>query len=170
MRCSSLSRRPLGAAWAALALALLALAAPARAGTVTATFDTVSPGEVVTISSGGFNATGWAGGYNFKNASGDLTGNFGGFCIDIAQDIYGNTTLQFNVQALSAAPVPGGGMGALRANLIRELWAADYAKIGASNQKAAAFQLAIWEIINETTLVNGQLDLSVTRGSFQATD
>src|SRR5205823_8879320 len=79
---------------AALLAALVALtaAAPARAGYVTATFSTVNPGEVVNISSTQppVSGSGWAGVYNFTNASGDLNGNFASFCIDIAQDIYSN--------------------------------------------------------------------------------
>jgi MYXO-CTERM domain-containing protein len=159
------------AALAAL-IALLA-AAPVRADQVTATFSNVNPGEVVTISSSQppVSGSGWAGVYNFTNASGYLTGNYAAFCIDIAQDIYTNQTATFNVQSLGSAPVPGNAMGQLRANLIGELWYNDYAKIGSSNSNGAAFQLAVWEIINEqTTDKNGNLVLNVSSGSFSATD
>jgi MYXO-CTERM domain-containing protein len=154
------------------ALAVLATAAPARAGMVTATFSTVSPGEVVTISSTSNNVhgSGWAGVYKFVNASGDLKGSFASFCIDIAQEIYSNQTVTFNVQNLASAPVPGTPMGQMRASLIGELWYNDYAKIGTSNSNAAAFQLAVWEIINEQTTKNGKLVLDVTGGTFSATD
>ncbi len=54
-------------------------------------------------------------------------------------------------------------MGALRASLIGELWYQDYASIGTSDTNAAAFQIAIWKIINETT--PGDMT-DVTKGSF----
>ena len=41
-------------------------------------------------------------------------------------------------------------MGQTKANLIAELWARNYLSIGTDNVKAAAFQIDIWEIINET--------------------
>ncbi len=166
MRCSLPPRRP-GFRLAALAAVTAALAAaPSRADFVTSTFTNVSPGEVVTING---NLTGWAGQYNFTNASGYLHGNYGGFCIDIGQDIYGNQTATWQVANLASAPNDGNnspGMGTLRANLIEELWYNDYASALTSNSNAAAFELAIWEIINETNL--SQLD--VTKGSFWAQD
>jgi hypothetical protein len=157
---------------AAAVLAAVVLGAPARAGfTVTATFDTVAPGEVVTITLGGQSETGWAGVYNFKNASGYSNGSSGGFCIDISQNIYSNVTATWNVTDLANAPTPGNQMGTLRANLIRELWYNDFGLSGSSNSNAAAFQLAIWEIENETTTnANGTLALNLSTGSFTATD
>jgi hypothetical protein len=133
----------------------------ARASYVTATFSTVNPGEVVTITSGGKSETGWAGIYNFTNASGYTTGNIQGFCIDIAQAIYSGTTVTFNVDSLANAPVPGPAMGAKKADLVRELWGRDYALIGTDNVKAAAFQIDIWEIINETSST-----LDIRHGNF----
>lgn len=138
----------------------------ASAGWVTATFSDVNPGEVVTIHSAtmGLNETGWAGVYNFKNASGDLTGNLRTFCIDIAQDIYYNTTATFEVKSLATAPTPGTAMGQANANLISELWGRDFASI-TTNTQAAAFQIAVWEIINEKS---GNA-LNVKTGDFTVT-
>jgi hypothetical protein len=151
------------------AMMTLAVAAtPAQADMqVTSTFTNVNPGEVVGITSQSPNVSGygWAGVYNFSNASGYLTGNYSGFCIDIAQDIYSNQTATWTVAALSSAPTPGTAMGTYKAALIGELWYQDYGSIGTSNQAAAAFQIAIWEIINETTST-----LSVTGGSFTVSD
>jgi hypothetical protein len=152
----------------AVALGLGMAAAPARADIVTSTFSDVNPGEVATISSTNPNIgtlSGWAGVYNFTNATGAITGDYSGFCIDIAQDIYGGQTVTFTVAALSSAPTPGNPMGQLRANLIGELWYNDYSSIGSSNTNAAAFQLAIWEIINEQNLSTNGLNL--TNGTFQ---
>jgi hypothetical protein len=153
-------------------LAVLAAAATARSDQVAATFDTVNPGEVVSITSGGTTWNGvWAGEYDFRNASGVLNGYLRGFCIDINQDIYWNQTVTFDVASLKDAPVPGPSMGPLRARLIRELWANDFNRIGTSNSNAAAFQLAVWEIINETkTNADGTLALGLNGGTFTATD
>jgi hypothetical protein len=176
MRCFILPCRP-RLRLAALAIAFaVALAAPAQASMVTSTFENVSPGQVVTIydsSSVANGEPGWAGQYNFMNASGYLTGPYGGFCIDIGQNIYGGVTTTFNVADLANAPVPGQSMGSLRANLIEELWSNDYAfaltanKYGTAAENAAAFQVAIWEIINETnTDGNGNYVLDVKSGQF----
>jgi len=162
------------AAAVAAVIALGMVGLPAHAQFVTATFTSVSPGEVVAIPVNGSTEWGWAGDYRFSNASGNLTGSFSGFCIDISQDIFLNQTLTFNVAALGNAPVDGNlptAMGGLRANLIGELWYNDYALIGTDNSKAAAFQLAIWDIINETdTNLNGTLALNINSGAFYATD
>jgi hypothetical protein len=150
----------------ATALALCLAAAQVHADYETATFSNVNPGEVVTIYAPGLQATGWAGDYNFVNGSGLINGSFLGFCIDINQDIYSNQTVTFGVAALNNAPVPGQAMGTYRANLIRELWANDYLASQQSNSNAAAFQISIWEIINEAT--GNPLD--VTSGTFRVTD
>ncbi len=152
---------------------LAAVASSALAGMVTATFDTVNPGQVVTIQSKALSSnpvteSGWAGVYNFKNATGDLTGSFKAFCIDIAQDIFGNQTVQFGVAALSNAPTPGTAMGQYRADLLAELWSNHYADLGTSSAKAASFQLDIWEVINETQLdANNHLVLNLGAGDFR---
>jgi hypothetical protein len=149
-------------------------AAPARADSVTATFSNVNPGEIVSIPVNGNMESGWAGIYNFTNSSGYLSGSFSGFCIDIAQDIISNQTATWAVAPLANAPVDGNqptAMGTLRANLVAELWYNDYSLIGTSNSNAAAFQLAIWEIINETQINgNGTLALNIDSGTFYATD
>ena len=139
------------------------IAAPAYADFEIATFSNVNPGEIVTIPVGNQQESGWAGYYKFVNGSGIITGPFSGFCIDIAQDIYTNQTVSFGVAPLQNAPTPGTSMGVTKANLIRELWYNDYAISGNSNSNAAAFQIAIWAIINNDTL-------SVTSGSFIVSD
>ncbi len=149
-----------------LALTLLLASAAVHADYEVATFSTVHPGEVVTIYAPGVQASGWAGDYNFVNGSGPLTGSFLGFCIDIGQDIYSNQTVKFTVASLDNAPVPGPAMSAYQANLIRELWANNYVSSQTSNSNAAAFQIAIWEIINESP----NNPLNVCTGSFQVTD
>jgi hypothetical protein len=153
------------------AIVVLALAPPSsEAGYVTTTFSGVSPGQVVTIrigyagQPGTVTESGWAGVYNFVNSTGDLTGSLDAFCIDVNQGISQGETVTFEVQPLEAAPTPGTAMGDGKADLIRELWGRDFALIGENNRRAAAFQIAVWEIINETS---GTLNLS--NGYFGAT-
>jgi hypothetical protein len=143
-------------------LALAMIVAPAHADFQIATFTNVSPGEVVTISKNGNPESGWAGYYNFVNGSGLINGSFHGLCIDIGQNIYYNQTVTFGVAQLENAPTPGVAMGVNRANLVRELWYSDYTASAQSNSNAAAFEIAIWEIINESS---GN-PLNVTTGQF----
>jgi hypothetical protein len=162
---------------AVLAVAIaVAGVTPSRADYVKATFSDVNPGEVVTITTGAgtssaTSATGWAGFYNFTNASGYLSGNLKAFCIDVSQDINQNQTVTFNVADLANAPDDGAGsstfMGTTKANLIRELWYRDYGLAGLSNSNAAAFQIAIWKIINET---DSTYAADVTQGTFTVSD
>lgn len=153
--------KPLAIVVAAI-IAAGTLATPAPADFETATFSNVNPGEVVTIPVNGKLESGWAGYYNFVNGSGLIKGPFSGFCIDIGQDIYYNQTVNFGVAQLQAAPTPGTAMGTTKANLVRELWYNNYSASGLSNSNAAAFQIAIWEIINESS---GN-PLSVSNGAF----
>ncbi|MCI0684581.1 MAG: hypothetical protein L0Y71_20920 [Gemmataceae bacterium] len=138
-------------------------AVPARAGYVVATFSDVNPGQVVTITANGNTESGWAGVYNFTDASGELTGNLQTFCIDINQAIKKKETVTFDVAELDQAPTPGNAMGATRANYLRELWANSFDLIGTSNMKAAAFQIAVWEIINET---RDLYEFDIRQGNF----
>ncbi len=159
-------RRSLAAAPLLALFAAAAFAAPARASYETATFSNVDPGQIVTITFSGNSATGWAGVYNFINGSGGLTGSFESFCIDVSQDIFAGQTVGFDKSSLANAPNDGNsnpGMGALRASLIAELWFKDRALIGTSDTNAAAFQIAIWKIINETQAADMT---DVTQGSF----
>src|SRR5262245_55232865 len=138
----------------------------ASAGWVTATFSDVNPGQVVTIHSAsmGLNETGWAGVYNCRNASDDLTGDRRTSCIDVAQGSCTSTAATVGVKRLASAPTPGTAMGQDKANLISELWGRDFASI-TTNSQAAAFQIAIWEIINEKS---GNA-LNVKNGDFTVT-
>lgn len=66
------------------------------------------------------------------------------FCTDLYQ-YAGNGSLA--VTKLWDAPVPGPAMGKDRARLIQKLYASKHSESDDSGDKAAAFQLAIWEII-----------------------
>jgi hypothetical protein len=155
-------------------LFVLGISTPVHADYAIATFVNVSPGENVGIPIDGNTHSTTAGVFNFTDASGIFTGSFSGFCIDITQPIFPHLPVMFSVAPLSGAPVDGShstGMGTLRANLIAELWYNNFDSIGTNASKAAAFQLAIWEIVNEThTNRDGTLALSLNSGSFYATD
>lgn len=147
---------------AAAALAITAGSAQA----VFVQFNGVSPSRSVSLSknSGGSynnytvgrnNLTG-----NASNPEG-LQGDFVGFCIDINQSISsGNSYTSFSVTPLANAPIPSSAMGITKANYIAEMWANEFTGLNSSD-KYAAFQVAIWEIINDS-------GLSLTGGTFRA--
>lgn len=84
---------------------------------------------------------------------------FWGFCIDLFDGL--TDPDKWNVVDLELCPEDEGGpMGVARANYIRELWADNYASVN-TNDEAAAFQLAVWEIIYEDYQANG---LGITDG------
>jgi hypothetical protein len=171
------------------AIALCALVAgPAMAdfGSITLKEVSTSPGV------GGFtlyahNFTGGVGGvlagvYNF-----DISGGSGitvpgissytqlpewGFCIEMQ---YSTTSYKpYTIKSLQDAPLTGGPlggpMGATKADAIAELFANHIADVAGNNTNAAAFQLAVWEIVYEN---NGSWDVKATGGAadtgFRAT-
>jgi len=98
-------------------------------------------------------------------------GTFYSFCIDIKDHVNIGSTYTYEVRDLNLAPISNGtgsginsdldgGMAATKAHLIQKLWAAKYALIN-SNTAAAAFQLAVWNIVYET-----QQDWTVSSGKF----
>lgn len=93
-----------------------------------------------------------------------MTGKtFSTFCIEITQFIKTGTSYNWEVVNLASAPTPGAGqgsnttagMGAARANMLQELFEKNYSTLydGADaaekNLRAAAFQVAIWEVVFE---------------------
>ncbi len=81
-----------------------------------------------------------------------------GFCIDLSQNP-AQSYATFDVVPLTEAPNPtfiGSTITTSKANLLRELWARHYST-SMTNQQAAEFQLAVWEIVFETS---GTYDIS----------
>ena len=81
-----------------------------------------------------------------------------GFCIDMLQSPP-STDTTFDVVALTEAPDPtfiGSTITAEKADLLRELWGRHYSPT-MTNQQAGEFQLAVWEIVFETS---GTYDIS----------
>jgi hypothetical protein len=92
-----------------------------------------------------------------------LGDEFGGYCIDINQTINWNYQGTWQIEPLDGAPIgpggdAGGAMGAAKAELLKRLWG-NYFESG----PYAEFQVAVWELLNETT---GTYD--VTDGAFYA--
>lgn len=148
------------------AVAALALAAVATATPVTVTYNGVSPSRTVSLSknSGGSYSNYTVGQSNLTgdvSNPADLRGAFTAFCIDINQSISnGSTYTNFNTAALQDAPIPTSPMGAAKADQIAQLWFNERS-ILSSSDSYGAFQVAIWEIVNDS-------GLSLTGGAFRA--
>lgn len=99
-----------------------------------------------------------------------LDGAWDSFCIDIWDSGGGNA---YNLVGLAQAPdSPGGPMGDATAGkvayLLDQYWNDTWlttANLGNRNNNAAALQLAIWEVVAETSGT-----LSLTAGTFQASN
>jgi hypothetical protein len=119
--------------------------------------------------------SGKAGVYNWTRTGGSVapppavgTG-FVGFCIELESGISTGTEVTFTVELLKDAPKPDsalagppvgpGGMGAAKANLIKELWGENLGTI-VDDETAAAFQIAVWEIVYDDGLSVSSGDLA----------
>lgn len=90
-----------------------------------------------------------------------ISHSFVSFCIQRNQNVYFGGTYDFTTSALDKAPIPGAAMGIGAANQIRRLWAADRGSLGNDNIKNAAFQEAIWKILDSTYVVDSQVAAQV---------
>ena len=78
---------------------------------------------------------------------------FDAFCLEPDQEIPSGANVAYTVVDLASAPpdgATGGAMGAAKADQIAELWGRFRTAIGTDGVKAAAFQLAIWEIVTDS--------------------
>lgn len=151
-----------------MTVAALALASNALAsfGTLSATFDGVSPSSRADYSlDGGDN---WhesrAGVFNWTRTGGSYrtADHFTAFCIELGERISGGADYTYEIVDLEEGTDSMGGMGATRANLIRELFgrfSTPAFNDPLSERKAVALQLCIWEIVHET-----RSSLDLTRG------
>jgi hypothetical protein len=89
------------------------------------------------------------------------------FCIDIRQNAPTGPYVRYDIYALEDAPV-GSPMLAVKADDLRRLFAGHFQETLTNNQ-AAAFQAAVWEIINETSgtynVYNGAFHIAESWGS-----
>lgn len=145
-----------------VAVGSVSLAGVARADTVTATLDGVSPARIVGLSyNDQWLGYAFAGALNWHgeatNGQG-LDGRFTTFCIDLTQDVYLGGTYTFDVADPNLAPNPlpptapvgATGMGATNRQRLESLYALEYERIGTNDDRGAAFQLAIWEMLFDT--------------------
>jgi hypothetical protein len=74
---------------------------------------------------------------------------FGTFCLEPDQEFPSGANVAYSVINLESDP-ENGPMGAAKASAIRELWGRFHTAIGNNNTNAAAFQIAVWEIVTDT--------------------
>ncbi len=151
------------------AAAALICSTAAHADIVEAQFDSVTPSQAVSYSlNGGASYSNTTGGmFNWTRLGGDYAGmgaqgNFITFCIELSQHISYGGQYTYDVIDLDEAPRPGVGMGTENADLLSELFGRHY-DAGFNNTDAAAFQVAVWEIVTDG-------DLSLADGDFRVQD
>ncbi|GIW74689.1 MAG: hypothetical protein KatS3mg103_1211 [Phycisphaerales bacterium] len=156
------------------AAAVLATAGLALADSVDLTFTGVGAGRSFSVVANGTATNAFAGQLNFTmaNGSGPAGGLLGGslttYCIDVLESVASGQQT-YDLAELQDAPVTAGSitpaMGAAKATAIARMYTfAAGQQFGGSNDYAAAFQLAIWEVIGD--LDNG---LDIATGDFQVT-
>jgi hypothetical protein len=179
-----------------LAFALLASASPARGEFITARFNSAEPDLALHVvlrdpDNGGplrgFNGTAAVGQYNWQRTGGDYAGiadSFSTFCIELTENISLGNTYRYDVVGIEAAPLPGnntdpigsgvsGPMGAVKAERLRKFWGSYHDLIlsasttAQARERAAAFQLGIWEIVFDHQA--NVADYNVADGRFYAT-
>jgi len=125
-------------------------------------------GQSVSIthpSSGGSPTTygGFAGFYAWEKQSGDgpiANGTFQTFCIELTENFSTGSVHTVQYANPQDAPDPGnplatvGHMGLAKANLLSELFGRFFAAVDTAKE-AAAFQVAVWEIVFDTGLKLG---------------
>ena len=168
----------------AIAAVIGSLAAGASATTtLNATFNGVSPGANFNYSFDGSSTSTTAGTFNWTSVTGGSVnyGAFTAFCIDLTQNISTGGTYLYNVDPLQNGPTPGtdtgghgvnGAMGATKAGELDELWGRYFNNIlvgttAQQQQNAAAFQIAVWDIVYGTglNLTNNSANFHATNGS-----
>ncbi|HHH75428.1 MAG TPA: PEP-CTERM sorting domain-containing protein [Phycisphaerae bacterium] len=147
-------------------LMLLVLASCGKAGTVTGSYEGVSPSLSISYStdSGAEWATTKAGRYHFNvtaSESGPFTvgGSFDAYCIDVYQR-FGKPLTTWTVMELEAAPIPDHAMGSVKAEQLSWLLST-VSDVGSE----VDFQLAIWEIVTESST-----SYNLDDGSFRIKD
>ncbi|MFO0829793.1 MAG: hypothetical protein U0572_16755 [Phycisphaerales bacterium] len=157
-----------------------ALAGTASASTLTMTFNSLTPRvEGVNYNLGGNTGSTWAGVFNWTGSGTP----YKTFCTQIGETIGFGQTATYNCVDVTLVPdspngggIPVGPMGALRATVLKDLYARHYNDATlSSNVTAGAFQIAVWEITHEslgnaTTAAQYLAGLNVTTGFAQFSD
>lgn len=160
--------------FAVVAAVVAAAAGAASADTVNAKFVGTGKGANVKIIGPGVNQNVFAGQLKHELSGGTglgamLNGTYVTYCSDISQYVT-STTKTYTV--LPVEQVPGASpMGLNKASALRNLYtfgAGAQLLNTATNDYAAAFQIAVWEIVHDYNSNLGVSSLSLTGGSFQA--
>ncbi|MDZ4753055.1 MAG: VPLPA-CTERM sorting domain-containing protein [Phycisphaerae bacterium] len=166
-----------------MAVVAVMSAGSAMAATLNLTFTGLGPAKVVganynnnrTWSAGSVNSFSnyWAGEMQWKNAQG---ATFSTFCTQVNEHIHYNQNVTYQQVALEqvpdSPPAPG-PMGALKATVLRDLYARFYHDVKSSGDatKNSAFQTLVWEIthenVNAQTVAGVLAQLSLATGAFQ---
>ena len=152
---------------------VLAVAGVASADSVNLQYTGPGAGQSFNVSVNGNASAAFAGQYNFIASGGTgagaaLSGALRTFCIDVLEPVAGGQQ-PYDLAELSDAPVTASGdpaMGAAKAAAIARMYTfAGGQQFGSSSDYAAAFQLAIWEVIADL-----DTSLNIASGDFEVTD
>jgi hypothetical protein len=89
-----------------------------------------------------------------------------GYCVEILEHTWIGANRLYNIVGADTIPNQPGPMGVAKANAIRDMYAfANGAQFGSNNDFASAFQIAIWEVVND-----GPGNLNVSSGNFTASN
>lgn len=158
---------------ASVVAALFMGASAAQADTVDVRFLGTGQGKSVKIDFNGKRSNVFSGQLRHELSNGTGVGaRFHGehltYCSDLAQYV---TSTRRTYQVTPIQNLPGGGaMGADRAQAIHDLYAfADKAQLapGANADFAAAFQIAVWEVVYDYNVGAGLSSLSTTSGTLK---
>jgi hypothetical protein len=142
------------AAALASSMMLAGTAQAANYGTLNASYDGVMPGLSNGVNGGVFNFTKLGGTFTTPLLTNTPANDFIGFCLDLGEFVA--SPVLYQVQDLTDAPVPGVKITAQKATdlakLVGGVLAGSFSNVATTldtNLKASAFQLAVWEIVNE---------------------
>lgn len=160
--------------WIAAAMAAM-LSAPALADTVDVKFLGTGAGTSVKINLNGNQTNVFAGQliHQFSNGTGagaQLSGTYVTFCTDLTEYVT-STTKTYNVVGIEDMP-NSAPMGAAKAQAIADLYAyaaGSQIALAATDNIAAAFQIAVWEIVTDFNALAVNNGLSLSAGSLKVT-
>lgn len=153
-------------------IAVLGVAGLAAADSVNLQYTGPGAGQSFSVVANGNASTAYAGQYNFIASGGTgagaaISGALRTFCIDVLEPVTGGAQ-PYDLAELADAPVTASGdpaMGAAKAEAIARMYAfAGGQQFGSSNDYAAAFQLAVWEVIADFGT-----SLDIADGDFEVT-